>query len=66
MRIPDKNKPLRVDIQEGASDDSNVEIISNRVKLGDEIIIGSTGGKKKSGASSNGNSKKRGGPPGMF
>ena len=64
--ILDKNKPLRVDIQEGASDDSNVEIISNRVKLGDEIIIGSTGGKKKSGASSNGNSKKRGGPPGMF
>ena len=65
--ILDNKKPLRVDIQEGASDDSNVEIISNRVKLGDEVIVGSTGGKKKSGgASSDTSGKKRGGPPGMF
>lgn len=63
--ILDKNKPLRVDITEGASDDSNVEIISNRLKLGEEVIIGSSGGKgAKNNAQSS--SKKRGGPPGMF
>lgn len=58
-------KPNRIDIQQGASDDTNVEIISQRLRLGDEVIIGSTGGKNnKKGASGNG--QRRGGPPGMF
>lgn len=57
-------EPQRVDIKSGASDDSNVEIISNKVKFGDEVVIGSIGGKgtkpKQAG------NKRRGGPPGMF
>ena len=61
--ILDNKKPLRVDIQQGASDDSNVEIISQKLKLGDEVIIGIEGAKNKAGTNS---SKKRGGPPGMF
>lgn len=60
-----EGKPERIDIQEGASDDSNVEIISNRLKEGDNVIVGSyTGGKGKSGAKSK--TTRRGGPPGMF
>jgi len=58
-------KPQRVDITEGASDDTNVEIISKKLKLGDEVIIGSTGGKASSKSQSK-DSKRRGGPPGMF
>lgn len=63
--ILDDGEPKRIDIKQGASNDSNVEIISQKVKIGDEVIIGSTGGKgtKKSGAK---NSSRRGGPPGMF
>jgi HlyD family secretion protein len=57
-------KPVRIDIEEGASDDTNVEIISDKLKLGDEIITGSSGGGKKSTKSSNSDNK--GGPPGMF
>ncbi len=58
-------EPQRIDIKQGSSDDSNIEIISKKVKVGDEVIIDSTGGKvtKKSGAK---NSGRRGGPPGMF
>ncbi len=63
--ILENKKPHRIDIQEGASDDSNVEIISKRLKIGDEVIVGSEGGKRKTQAGGN-NSKRRGGPPGMF
>ena len=62
--ILDKGKPTRIDIKQGASDDANVEIISQRVKIGDEVIIGSTGAKNSK--KSTGNSPRRGGPPGMF
>jgi HlyD family secretion protein len=62
--ILDGDKPKRIDITQGASDDTNVEIISKQLKLGDKVIIGSTGGSKKSEKSSN--SGQKGGPPGMF
>jgi HlyD family secretion protein len=62
--ILDGDKPERINIQEGASDDSNVEIISQRVKEGDKVIVGSTGGGKVSKSQSG--TKRRGGPPGMF
>ncbi len=62
--ILEKGKPVRIDIKEGASDDLNVQIISNKLKLGDEIIIGSTTGKMPQKGMANG--KRRGGPPGMF
>lgn len=64
--ILENGKPRRIDIKEGASDDSNIEIISQKLKVGDEIIIGSTGGKKEPAQNSDANGKKRGGPPGMF
>lgn len=63
--VLENGKPKRIDIKEGASDDSNVEINSKVLKVGDKIIIGSTGGGKKPTASQQGN-KRRGGPPGMF
>jgi HlyD family secretion protein len=62
--ILDNGKPLRVDIKEGASDDTNVEIISKKLKLGDEVIISSSS--KKSQAKTMNTGKRRGGPPGMF
>lgn len=64
--ILEKGKPLRIDIKQGASDDSNVEIISNRVKLGDEVIVESFGGKSNKNIAQNSGSRRRGGPPGMF
>lgn len=63
--VLENGKPKRIDIKEGASDDSNVEINSKVLKVGDKIIIGSTGGGKKPTSSQQGN-KRRGGPPGMF
>lgn len=63
--VLENGKPKRIDIKEGASDESNVEIISKVLKVGDKIIIGSTGGGKKPTSSQQGN-KRRGGPPGMF
>jgi HlyD family secretion protein len=60
------DEPERFDIQTGASDDTNVEVISKKLKLGDKVVIGSTGGgKKKTTGASNG-TRRRGGPPGMF
>lgn len=59
------NQPVRIPVTEGASDDSHVEIISNKVRVGDKVIVGSTGGKGSKAASTNSN-KRRGGPPGMF
>lgn len=64
--ILDNGKPRRIDIKEGASDDTNVEIISPRLKFGDDVIVGSSGGKRKAQAGVGNNSKRRGGPPGMF
>ena len=64
--ILDNGKPRRIDIKEGASDDTNVEIISPRLKFGDDVIVGSSGGKRKAQAGGGNNSKRRGGPPGMF
>lgn len=61
--ILDNGEPQRIDIKEGASDDIHIEVISNKLKEGDKIIVGSTGGKK---AQANKNPKRRGGPPGMF
>jgi HlyD family secretion protein len=63
--ILDGDKPERVTIKEGASDDSNIEIISDKIKEGDKVVIGSTGGTKRSKGGTTG-SKRRGGPPGMF
>lgn len=57
------NKPERIDIETGASNDTNVEVISKDLKFGDEIIVGSTTGGNRS---KTGNGKRRGGPPGMF
>lgn len=61
--ILDKGKPNRIDIKQGSSDDSNVEIISDSLKVGDDVIIGSSGGRKQNNKPSN---NRRGGPPGMF
>lgn len=58
-----KGKPSRIDIKQGSSDDSNVEIISDSLKVGDDVIIGSSGGRNKNNKPSN---NRRGGPPGMF
>lgn len=57
--ILDKNKPKRVDIETGASDDSNVEIISKDLSDGDRIIVDSSQSKGK-----NKQQRRRG--PGMF
>ena len=61
--ILEKGKPVRVNIKEGASDDANVEILSDKLKLGDEVIIGSSRAKNKKTTQ---NTRRRGGPPGMF
>ena len=60
--ILENNEPVRVPVKEGASDDSNVQIITNKLKVGDKVIVGSTG---KSGKAMP-QGKRRGGPPGMF
>ncbi len=60
--ILDDNRPVRIPVKEGASDDSNVQIITNKLKVGDKIIVGSTG---KAGKNI-GQTRRRGGPPGMF
>lgn len=57
-------KPERVDIKVGASDDTNIEVISKGLKLGEKVIFGSTGGSNKKSAGTP--TKRRGGPPGMF
>lgn len=41
-----KNKPKRIEITTGASDDSRIEIISESLKEGDRIIVGSSNIKK--------------------
>lgn len=49
--IQTKNGIKRCDIEIGVSDDNKTQIISDEIKAGDKVIIGSTGGKKKSGSS---------------
>lgn len=60
--VLEKNEPVRIPIKEGASDDSNVQIITNKLQVGDKIIVGSTGKTGKAVPSG----RRRGGPPGMF
>ena len=60
--VLENNEPVRIPVKEGASDDSNVQIITNKLKAGDKIIIGSTGKSGKVVPTG----KRRGGPPGMF
>lgn len=36
-----KNKPVRIDIERGASDDSKFEVISDKIKEGDFVLVGS-------------------------
>ena len=60
--ILENKNPKRINIKEGASNDTNTEIITNTLKEGDEIIIGSTGKTKVTPTSG----RRRGGPPGMF
>ena len=38
--ILDKNKPTRIDIKQGASDDSRFEVLSDKIKEGTEVLIG--------------------------
>ncbi len=57
--ILEKNKPVRVEVEQGASDDSRFEIISDKIKEGDLVITGSTGSKKTTTQT-----RRRG--PGMF
>ena len=45
--ILEHKKPVRVDIQQGASDDSKFEIISDKIKEEDKIIVGALGKSKK-------------------
>lgn len=56
--ILDKNKPKRVEITQGASDDSKFEVISSGIKEGDLVLTGSSKASDKSG------NKRR--PPRMF
>ena len=49
--VIEKRKPVRVNIEVGASNDNEFEIISDKIKKGDEVVV-SVGGKgkvKKSG-----------------
>lgn len=57
--ILDKNKPKRVDIEAGASNDSVTEIISNTISEGDRVITGALGKEKDKKTQ-----RRRG--PGMF
>lgn len=55
------NKPQRIDIETGASDDTNIEVKSDKIKIGDKVIIGASNQVKKDK-----NSQQRRKPPGMF
>lgn len=54
-------KPQRIDITTGASDDSNIEVKSKTLKVGDKVIIGASNQVKHEKGS-----QKRRRPPGMF
>ena len=55
------HKPKRVDISTGASDDTNIEVISKGLKVGDKVRIGASNQTKKDK-----NSSRRRKPPGML
>ncbi len=55
------NKPQRVDIGTGLSDDTNIEIISKDLKAGDRVIIGASNQTVREKGS-----QQRHRPPGMF
>lgn len=55
-------EPVRIPVKEGASDDSNVQVITDKLKVGDKVIVSSTGKTGKNVTTG----KRRGGPPGMF
>lgn len=57
--ILEKNKPVRVDIETGANDDSSIEIVSKNIREGVPVIVASSTNKEKS-------SKNSGRPPRMF
>ena len=59
--ILDENKPRRVDIKTGASNDTQIEIISKDIKKGDKVIIGASNQIKREKGS---NQRRK--PPGMF
>ena len=56
------NKPVRIDIQQGSSDDSKFEIIADSINEGDKVLTGSYGKKSKGNSKSSGNKR----PPRMF
>lgn len=45
--ILQKNKPVRIDIERGASDDSRFEVISDKIKEGDLVLVGSENSNSK-------------------
>ena len=45
--ILDKNKPKRIDIKQGASDDSRFEVISSEIQEGSEVLLGIINSKNK-------------------
>lgn len=47
--ILEKNKPVRVDIETGANDDSSIEIISKNIGEGIPVIVSSSTNKEKGG-----------------
>lgn len=51
--IQTKSGPQRFDIEVGAADDNKTQVISDKIKEGDKVIVSSTGSKKKSGNNSN-------------
>jgi len=51
-----ENKPLPVKVQTGLGNDSQVEIVSETLKEGDEVIVQSTGSKEKQGMGGGGHS----------
>lgn len=46
--VQTKSGLKRFDVELGMSDDNKTQIISNEIKKGDKVVIGSTGGNKKS------------------
>ena len=49
--ILDKNKPKRIEIETGANNDTNTEIISDKIQEGTRVIVGIRSKNTKSGNS---------------
>ena len=43
----DRNRPRRIDIKQGASDDAKFEIISDEINEGSEVVVGGNNPKDK-------------------